>query len=126
MRVSHSIPSKIKFIYRCGIFGLMLLFEYHLRLFGCYRLVLVLVSQHFYCPVGWGCRIHKLHFCRGLTPPLCSVYDPLQSDGGAPVMLKLYGVQSTPSLPLFPGPLWSGVVAPDMDQIELDSVLVQN
>ena len=22
-----------------------------------------------YCPVGWGCRIHWLHLCRGVTPP---------------------------------------------------------
>ena len=33
-------------------------------------------------------------------------------------------MQSTPSLPLLPGPLWPGVVAPDrvlsMDQIELN------
>ena len=20
------------------------------------------------CPVGWGCRIHRLHLCRGVTP----------------------------------------------------------
>ena len=38
-------------------------------------------------------------------------------------MLKLWGMQNTPSLPLFPGPLWPRVVAPDrvlsMGQIEL-------
>ena len=38
-------------------------------------------------------------------------------------MLELWGMQSTPSLPSFPGPLWPGVVAPDrvlsMGQIEL-------
>ena len=38
-------------------------------------------------------------------------------------MLELWGMQSTPSLPLLPGPLWPGVVAPDrvefMGQIEL-------
>ena len=21
------------------------------------------------CPVGWGCRIYQLHFCRGVRPP---------------------------------------------------------
>ena len=21
------------------------------------------------CPVGWGCRIHRLHLCRGVRPP---------------------------------------------------------
>ena len=38
-------------------------------------------------------------------------------------MLELYGKRSTPSLPLLPGLLWSGVVAPDkvlsMGQLEL-------
>ena len=22
-----------------------------------------------HCPVGWGCRIHRLHLCRGVRPP---------------------------------------------------------
>ena len=38
-------------------------------------------------------------------------------------MLQLWGMLSTPSLPLLPGPLWPGVVAPDkvlsIGQIEL-------
>ena len=38
-------------------------------------------------------------------------------------MLELWGIQGTPSLLSLPGPLWSGVVAPDrvlsMGQIEL-------
>ena len=38
-------------------------------------------------------------------------------------MLELWGMQSTPSLPSHPGPLWLEVVAPDraqsMSQIEL-------
>ena len=36
-----------------------------------------------------------------------------QSDGEAPVILELWGMQSTPTLPLFPGPLKLGVAAPD-------------
>ena len=28
-------------------------------------------------------------------------------------MLELWGTRSTPILPLFPGPLWPGDVAPD-------------
>ncbi len=39
-------------------------------------------------------------------------------------MLELWGMQSAPSLPLHPGPLWPKVVAPDrvlyMGQIELN------
>ena len=45
-------------------------------------------------------------------------------------MLKLWGMQSTPSLPLFPGPLWSGVIAPDrvlsIGVIELHCVFMLN
>ena len=45
-------------------------------------------------------------------------------------MQELYGVQSTPSLPSVPDPLWPGVVAPDrvlsMGQIELNCVLMLN
>ena len=28
-----------------------------------------------FCPVSWGCRIHRLHLCRGVIPPLTSVLD---------------------------------------------------
>ena len=52
----------------------------------------------------------------------CLGYDTKQSDDDAPVMLKLWSMQSTPSLRLFPDPLCSKAVAPDrvlsMGQIE--------
>ena len=59
------------------------------------------------------------------------IYDIKQSDGEASVMLDLWGMQSTPSLPLLPGPLWPGVAAPhrvpSIDQIDLfDSIYVSN
>ena len=45
-------------------------------------------------------------------------------------MLEFWGMQSTPSLPLLAGPLWSGTVAPDrvlcLGQIELNYVLMLN
>ena len=45
-------------------------------------------------------------------------------------MLEFWGMQSTPSLPSLPGPLWSGVVVSDrvlsMGQIELNCVLILN
>ena len=45
-------------------------------------------------------------------------------------MLALWGMRSTPSLPSLPGPLWSGVVAPDralsIGEIELNCVLMLN
>ena len=40
-------------------------------------------------------------------------YDTKQSDGEVPVILEFWGMQSTPSLPLFPGPLWPRMVEPD-------------
>ena len=43
----------------------------------------------------------------------CSVYDTKQSNDEVPVMLELWGMRSTPSLPSLPGPLRPGVVAPD-------------
>ena len=51
---------------------------------------------------------------RGKTPTNeCPGYDTKQSDGESPVMLELWGMRSTPSLPSLPGPLWPGMVAPD-------------
>ena len=47
-------------------------------------------------------------------PPYeCPAYDNKRSDGEAPVMLELWGIRSTPSLPLLPDPFWPGVVTPD-------------
>ena len=43
----------------------------------------------------------------------CPGYDTKQSDSEVPVMLSLWWMTSTPSLPLLPGPLWPDVVAPD-------------
>ena len=44
--------------------------------------------------------------------------------------LEIWGMQSTPSLPSLPDPLWLGVVTPDrvlsMGQIELKYVLMLN
>ena len=61
---------------------------------------------------------------RGKTPPQeGSGYDTKQSDGEAPVMQELWGIQSTPSLQSLLSALWSRVIAPDrvlpMHQIEL-------
>ena len=30
---------------------------------------------HYFCPVGWGCRIHRLLLCRGVRLPPTSVLD---------------------------------------------------
>ena len=42
-------------------------------------------------------------------------YDIKQSDGEVPVMLELWGMQSTPSLPSLLGLLGPRVVAPNRD-----------
>ena len=49
------------------------------------------------------------------TPLLnkCPGYDTKQSDSEIPVMLELWGMWSTPSLPSIPEPLWPRVVASD-------------
>ena len=58
----------------------------------------------------WDCRIHWLHLCRRVRalPYEFPEYDTKQSDGEAPVMLELWGMWSTLSLPLLPGLLWPG------------------
>ena len=49
----------------------------------------------------------------GVRQNECPGYDTKQSDGEVPVMLELWEMWSTPSLPLLPGPHWPSVVAPD-------------
>ena len=76
-------------------------------------------------PIIWSNRIHRLSLCWGVVRPPneCPRYDTKQSDDEAPVMLELWGMQSTPSLPSLPGPLCSRVVAavrvPVMGKIEV-------
>ena len=57
-------------------------------------------------PVSCGCRIHRLHLCTGVRPPPneCHGFDIKPSDGKAPA-LEIWGMWSTPSLQLLPGPL---------------------
>ena len=69
--------------------------------------------------------------CREVrTRNQCPTYDTKQSDGEAPVMLALWGMRSTPSLPSFPGSLWPRVVTPgrvlSMGKIELNYALMLN
>ena len=52
----------------------------------------------------------------GVVRPLpheCLGYDSKQSDGKVPIMQEIWRIQSIPSLPSLPGPLWPGVVPPD-------------
>ena len=68
------------------------------------------------CLVTWGLRIHWLLLCGGVRfpPNKCPGYGTKQSDGEATVMLELWRMQSTPSLPSLSRQLWPRVVAPDM------------
>ena len=76
--------------------------------------------------VSWGCRIRRLHLCRGWKPALvpkdCPVYDIKLFDGAFPA-LELWGIWSTSSLQLLQSSLYPRVWAPDriqsMCQIQL-------
>ena len=76
----------------------------------------------------WGYRIHRLHLCRGIrSHPQCPGYDTKQSDGEVPALLELWGMWSTPLLPLIQGSLWGGMIASDralsMGYIELTAYI---
>ena len=43
----------------------------------------------------------------------CPGYDTKQPDGEVPMMLGLWGMWIIHLLPSLPGPLWTGMVAPD-------------
>ena len=49
----------------------------------------------------------------------CPAYDSKQSYGEVPAIQEIWGMRSTPSLPSLPGPLWPGVVAPDLCSTKL-------
>ena len=83
-------------------------------------LIQIICTQFYGCPVGWGCRIYRLHLCRGVRLPTttnnnnkCHGYDSKKSDSEVPVMLELWRMRNSPSLQSLLGPLWSGIVAPD-------------
>ena len=61
----------------------------------------------------------NLFFTGKSCPPSneCPRYDTKQSDGEVPVMLELWGIWNTSSLPLLSGPFWLGVIAPDRVQL---------
>ena len=54
-----------------------------------------------------------LNLCRGERSHSneCPIYDIKQANGKTPVILELWGMQSTSSLPSLPGSRWFGVVA---------------
>ena len=62
-----------------------------------FLLLFISTLIHKNCPVGWGCRIHRLHLHKGVRLPSneCPVYDTKQSDGDVPVMLDFWGIRNT-------------------------------
>ena len=62
-----------------------------------------LFKTKFSCPVGWGCRIHRLLLCRGVRPPQwVSWYDTQQSDSDVPMMLGALGNAEHPFIAIVP------------------------
>ena len=68
----------------------------------------------------WDVNYIDYIFAERWPPPMSILYITFKwSDGEAPVMLELWRMQSTPLLPPLSGPLWLGVIEPDMSQIEI-------
>ena len=63
--------------------------------------------QTVYFPLGWCCRIHRLHLCWEVWshPNKYPGYDNKKSEDEIAVILELHGMRSTSSLPSLPGPL---------------------
>ena len=97
-----------------GLLNIICLTSYQLYLVSLSYLVLLCINpcglftaKSCLFTVGWGCRIHWLHLCRGVRfPNKCPGYDTKQSDGEGPVTMVLWGTRSVPSLLLLSGPLW--------------------
>ena len=91
--------------------------NYYYYYYHHHQIGIIAYNQIIVSLVGWGCKIHRLHLCRGVnpspTPNKYPGYDTKQFDGEVSVMLELWGMWSTPSLPLLPSLLWPGVVVPD-------------
>ena len=82
-------------------------------------------------PVGWNCRIHNCISAEEQdSPNECPGNDTKQPDSESPVMLELWRIWNTSSLPSLLGPLWPRMVAPDMflfiGQIGLNCVFMLN
>ena len=77
-------------------------------------------------PIGWNCRICRLHLCRGAGPlpqRVSWIYDTKPSVGEAPVQ-ELGGMWSTTSLLLLLNPLWPGVGVPVRVLVKLICLII--
>ena len=81
----------------------------------------VTISLPVFGPSCWGCRIHRMHICKGERPlNQCPEYHVKQSYGEVPVMLEPWGMQSNLLLPYRSSSTLS------MGQILLNCVLMLN
>ena len=82
--------------------------------------------------IAWGCRIHQPNLSWGVRPTHneCTGYDTKRYFVEVPVMLELWRMRTSSSLPSLPGSLWPGVVSPDSvlskAQIGLKCILMLN
>ena len=88
---------------------------YQVFLFKTNSLYTVIWSQVSLAQLAGAVEYTDCFSAKGKTPPRneCPGYDTKQSDGEVLVMLELWGILSTSSLPFLSGPLWPGMVAPD-------------
>ena len=82
-------------------------------------------------PVGWGVEYTNCFSAEELDPTnYCPGYDTKQSDVEFPVILELWGMQSTHSLPSLLGLFWPIGLVPDrvisMGQIEINCIFMLN
>ena len=124
----------IYFVFILVWFGCVLWHMNPYRLFNAktlFRHTRTQTHTHTFRPFDWGCRIHRLHLCRGVRHINESPgKDTEQSVGEVPVILELWRMCSIPSLPSLSAPPRPGVIAPDrvlsMGQIELICVFMLN
>ena len=70
----------------------------------------IILTAYFF----WGCKIHRLHLCRGVTLHQRMSWNySKQFDSEAPVMLELREMRSTP---LVPGSSWPRVLKTCQDE----------
>ena len=104
-KISDVVPS--------GFFQVFLFYSVSFRNFSLYSLSITVkmrtIVRIVYSPIGWGCRIHRLHLYRMVRPhhqQVSRIWHLSNLMVRLQVMPELWQVQSTPSLPSLPGSLW--------------------
>ena len=73
---------------KCKIGKLRVRIDHQFKNWGELETCSITVFDYYYSPVGWGRRMHRLHFCRLVRVPPDEYfgYDTKQSDGKPPVL----------------------------------------